>query len=264
MYYIVKFVLFYLIFFAQINAQQVLIADKTDAILKAPIEEVSDNQSRIPYASYTNLVMAGYQGWFAAEGDDSNRGWYHYGIKGDDTPGRTTVDMWPDMTEYTKKYKSPFQYSDGSSAYLYSSYDEETIDLHFKWMKEYGIDGVHMQRFLSEVTSDKSKGKQHFNKVLKSALKAAKKGGFLIIENAIRLRKIALLGIVMYFFESLATFVASNYLSDKLQFEGLEFTSINSYLFFDIQTVIYSLFLLVISEAFRMGALLKQEVDLTI
>jgi len=95
-------------------------------------------------------------------------------------------------------------------------------------------------------------------------LKAVKKGGFLIIENAIRLRKIALLGIVMYFFESLATFVASNYLSDKLQFEGLEFTSFNSYLFFDIQTVIYSLFLLVISEAFRMGALLKQEVDLTI
>jgi len=39
--------------------------------------------------------------------------------------------------------------------------------------EEYGIDGVHMQRFLGEVKS--ASGKRHFNKVLESALKAAKK-----------------------------------------------------------------------------------------
>jgi hypothetical protein len=32
----------------------------------------------LQYTSYTGLVMAGYQGWFAAEGDESHRGWYHY------------------------------------------------------------------------------------------------------------------------------------------------------------------------------------------
>lgn len=128
------------------------------------------------YSAYTGLVMAGYQGWFAAEGDDSHRGWYHYrGRGGAFEPGVSSVDFWPDMREYKKKYKSPFKFADGSDAYLYSAYDEESVDLHFKWMKEYGIDGVHMQRFVAEIKS--ASGKRHFNKVLQSALKAAKKYG---------------------------------------------------------------------------------------
>ena len=135
----------------------------------------SKNKTDYLYPSYTNLVMAGYQGWFAADGDKSHRGWYHYGNSGGFLPGSTSIDMWPDMTEYTKKYNSPFQYSDGSRAYLYSAYDEETIDLHFKWMKAYGIDGVHMQRFVSEIKSES--GVRHFNKVLENALKSAKKHG---------------------------------------------------------------------------------------
>ena len=170
---IIKYILFYLIFPLQIGAQRLLIAAKTDAIPKTKTEEIADNQSKARYASYTNLVMAGYQGWFAADGDDSNRGWYHYGIKRDDSSGPTTIDMWPDMTEYENKYITPFKNKDGSNTYLYSPYDEQSVDLHFKWMKEYGIDGVHMQRFLVEVTNDK--GKRHFNKVLRNALKAAKK-----------------------------------------------------------------------------------------
>lgn len=40
-------------------------------------------------------------------------------------------------------------------------------------MKEYGLDGVFMQRFISEI-SGKS-GLMHFNKVLDSAMKAANK-----------------------------------------------------------------------------------------
>ena len=139
----------------------------------APIEEVVYDETGCLFTSYNKLVMAGYQGWFAAEGDDSNRGWHHYGIKGGDSSGPTTIDMWPDMEEYKNKYITPFKNEDGSNTYLYSPYDEQSVDLHFKWMKEYGIDGVHMQRFLSEVTSEK--GKRHFNKVLKNALKAAKK-----------------------------------------------------------------------------------------
>ena len=122
------------------------------------------------YDSYKGLIMAGYQGWFAAEGDESNRGWYHYGFRSDTA---STVDFWPDMTEYTKKYVSPFKMADGSEAYLYSAYDEESVDLHFRWMKEYGIDGVFMQRFVTE--TKREAGKRHFNKVLENALKAARK-----------------------------------------------------------------------------------------
>jgi hypothetical protein len=131
----------------------------------------------LQYTSYTGLVMAGYQGWFAAEGDESHRGWYHYQGNGGFFPGNTNVDFWPDITEYTKRYKSPFKFADGTDTYLYSPYDEESVDLHFKWMKDYGIDGVHMQRFVGEIKPPNAAGKRHFNKVLANALKAAKKYG---------------------------------------------------------------------------------------
>ncbi|MDR6569402.1 glycoside hydrolase family 71/99-like protein [Chitinophaga ginsengisegetis] len=140
-------------------------------------EEVVYDETGCLYKSYKNLVMAGYQGWFAAQGDASERGWYHYqnGSCGGFLPGCSAVDFWPDMSEYVKKYKSPFQFPGGTDAYLYSPYDEESVDLHFKWMKDYGIDGVFMQRFVGEIKSSNVKGKRHFNKVLENALKAAEK-----------------------------------------------------------------------------------------
>lgn len=125
------------------------------------------------YPSFNGLVMAGYQGWFTAEGDGANRGWHHYGKNGQFKPGMSTIDFWPDVSEYKKTYKTAFEFPNGESAYVYSPYDEESVDLHFKWMKEYGIDGVFMQRFVSEIKSPK--GKNHFNKVLTNALKAANK-----------------------------------------------------------------------------------------
>lgn len=141
--------------------------DSTDTIVDDP---------NAIYKSYTGLVMAGYQGWFAAEGDDSNRGWYHYEKGGCGfEPGCSTIDMWPDVSEYEVTYETPFEYADGSSAYLYSPYNESSVDLHFKWMQEYGLDGVHMQRFLGEVKPSNARGKRHFNKVLENALSAAKK-----------------------------------------------------------------------------------------
>lgn len=125
------------------------------------------------YTSYKGLVMAGYQGWFTAEGDGAGRGWHHYEKNGRFEPGFCTIDFWPDITEYLKTYRTAFKYPDGSDAYVYSPCDAETIDLHFRWMKDYGIDGVFMQRFVSEIKS--VKGRQHFNTVLRHALIAAKK-----------------------------------------------------------------------------------------
>ena len=59
--------------------------------------------------------MCGYQGWFCAEGDCSGRGWVHYG-KGEFDPHNSTVDLWPDVTEYKKTYPTGFKLEDGSSA----------------------------------------------------------------------------------------------------------------------------------------------------
>jgi glycoprotein endo-alpha-1,2-mannosidase len=130
------------------------------------------------YMTYKGLVMAGYQGWFNCEGDGAGRGWTHYrkGKKFED--GSCTIDYWPEMDEYAVKYRTPFTFPDGSPAYVFSSYDESTVDLHFRWMKQYGIDGVFMQRFFS-VLEDPVK-LNHNDKVLRSAIKAASKYGVAI------------------------------------------------------------------------------------
>ena len=44
-------------------------------------------------------VMCGYQGWFAASGDGSGRGWLHYGRGGQFEPGKCSIDLWPDVSE---------------------------------------------------------------------------------------------------------------------------------------------------------------------
>jgi len=134
-----------------------------------------DGDGTIIYPSYEGLVMAGYQGWFNTPGDGaSGRNWNHYDLNRDPP----SIDFWPDITEYTVKYEVPvnlYKMADGSKAYVYSPYDESSVDLHFKWMKDYGIDGVFMQRFVREI--DNTSGRNHFNKVLDNALKAAKKYG---------------------------------------------------------------------------------------
>lgn len=124
-------------------------------------------------ASYKGLIMAGYQGWFNAEGDGAERGWNHYRKGSKFEPGNCTIDFWPEMSEYPKQYKSPFTFADGTPATLFSSYDESTIDLHFHWMKEYGIDGVFVQRFVTTLKTPVNY--RHNQKVLESAFNSAKK-----------------------------------------------------------------------------------------
>lgn len=125
------------------------------------------------YNSYKSLVMAGYQGWFNAEGDGAGRGFYHY--KGNDgfKPGSASIDMWPDVAEYEKTYPTSFTMADGTAARVFSSEDSTTVDTHFRWMQQYGLDGVFMQRFVTEIKNPS--GKKHFDKVLAHAMTAANK-----------------------------------------------------------------------------------------
>lgn len=127
--------------------------------------------SRISYDSYEGLVMAGYQGWFNAPGDGAGRGWYHYEKRGVFAPGSCTIDLWPDVSEYGKLYDTEFRYEDGTHASLFSSYDASTTETHFRWMEEYGLDGVFMQRFVVEIANPS--GRRHFDTVLDHAMASA-------------------------------------------------------------------------------------------
>ena len=115
------------------------------------------------YPSYKGLVMAGYQGWF------------HQPRKGVMYPDENSVriDMWPDVSEYEKTYPTGQKLADGSTARFFCSTDESTVDLHFKWMKEYGVDGVFVQRFFSYTRGDQQSSVP--NRILANALEAASK-----------------------------------------------------------------------------------------
>lgn len=127
----------------------------------------------ILFPQYDGLVMCGYQGWFRADGDPSNSGWGHYGHQGKLDPEHLTIDLWPAVDEYEKTYATEFRHSDGSPAYVFSSVDPSTTDLHFKWAKEYGIDGFFMQRFYQNTRPGKTVN--YTDTILLNAMKASKK-----------------------------------------------------------------------------------------
>ncbi|MDB5118244.1 MAG: xylosidase [Mucilaginibacter sp.] len=125
------------------------------------------------HTSYKGLLMAGYQGWHDTPNDGANRGWGHYLYSGVFGPGNIKIDLWPELGEYKKMYPTPFTHADGSVAMLPSDQDYSTTDVRFKWMKQYGVDGVFMQRFIGNTRPGVHR--DHFNKVLGDALKAARK-----------------------------------------------------------------------------------------
>ena len=122
-------------------------------------------------------VLCGYQGWHAAEGDGCGRGWYHWQGRNGFKPGSANVDLWPDITELApeERYATPFKMADGKAAEVYSAFNAKTVLRHFKWMQDYGIDGVFVQRFGGEVFN--TLGLRHFNTVLDHCRDGANKYG---------------------------------------------------------------------------------------
>jgi hypothetical protein len=96
-------------------------------------------------------VMCGYQGWFRAPGDAANLGWVHWSREQKRiAPETLAFEMWPDVRELGTQeiYAAPdFTHSDGRQAYLFISDNAVTVQRHFEWMRDYGIDGAWLQRF---------------------------------------------------------------------------------------------------------------------
>ncbi|RMD74180.1 MAG: hypothetical protein D6820_17235, partial [Lentisphaerae bacterium] len=119
-------------------------------------------------------VMCGYQGWFTAKGDGYGRGFTHWGGV-DKEPPRCTVDLWPDVSELDEDEKFPtnYRHQDGSTAYVFSSTVKKTVMRHFRWMRDYGIDGVWVQRFTSAIRNQQDRRYHQVSAVLSHCREAA-------------------------------------------------------------------------------------------
>lgn len=144
-----------------------------EVVMSDPATKTTESMSRVRFKSIRSLVMAGYQGWFNTPEDGAGLGWKHFEKEKEFKPGKCTIDLWPDVSEYEKTYETAFKLPDETPAKVFSSYDASTTDLHFKWMKQYGIDGVFMQRFVVSIRNQK--GKDNYNKILNNAVLSAEK-----------------------------------------------------------------------------------------
>lgn len=131
-------------------------------------------ENELEYGAYY-----GYQGWHFAKGDGrlEANDWVHWFES--QTPDAASIhgDMWPDLREYNPEnlYETLMLYPDGEVAKLYSCHDYSTIDLHVKWMKEYGIKGCAVQRFTDAI--DKANKLEQGDKKVRDFMAACEKYG---------------------------------------------------------------------------------------
>ena len=121
------------------------------ARLSAPAGSGAPAASVVDPTTLNRKLMFGYQGWFACPGDGSPlAAWEHWFVRGQPARGATLrVDMWPDVSELPAgaRCDTPFTLPAGTTAQLYSAYNPAAVDRHFRWMQEYDLPGVFLQRF---------------------------------------------------------------------------------------------------------------------
>ncbi len=101
-------------------------------------------------------IVVGYQGWFGAAGDGSPfNSWRHWAVSGAPAPNNQSFELYPDVREYSSTYETGYSnLGNGQPATLFSSWDDQTVNVHFQWMKEYGIHTAALQRFGNHMAND--------------------------------------------------------------------------------------------------------------
>jgi hypothetical protein len=138
------------------------------------------------YTTLRGIHVAGYQGWFACPGDGAvGMGWGHWfrGGSNPQDPNSLAIDLWPDTSELGADERCPtaFRLPSGATAFLFSDQNAKTVARHFAWMKQYGIDGAAMQRFLKATLRPDLR--QDFERVLDNARAGAEanRRGFFVM-----------------------------------------------------------------------------------
>lgn len=120
-------------------------------------------------------VLLGYQGWFNCPGDGSPQNNWRTWARGVPSADTLTIDLYPDLSELEADERCvvPGMTIGGKPAYLYTAWNPKTVLRHFRWMKEYGLDGVLVQRFVGSIAGKRSSG----DVVLKNIIAGARQYG---------------------------------------------------------------------------------------
>ena len=108
-------------------------------------------KGRVLPNSLYHKVMTGYQGWFHAKGDGTWNRWVHWSVPLTIHSSNTVaIDLWPDTSELDddELFPTKLSYSNGLPASVYSASKTKTVERHCRWMQEYNIDGLFLQRFV--------------------------------------------------------------------------------------------------------------------
>jgi hypothetical protein len=107
--------------------------------------------SAVDATTLNGKAIFGYQGWFACPGDVPDFDPYGTFFHGAPTAANLNVDFWPDVSDVPAAATCPtnMTLSDGRPLRAFSNFNSQGVDAHFRWMAQYGIDGVALQRFLA-------------------------------------------------------------------------------------------------------------------
>lgn len=121
----------------------------------------------------SHKLIMGYQGWFSCPTDPGADGAWGHWFDG----GSPTVDMLPDMSEAAagERCATPLTTPGHRPVSVFSSRNPETVDRHFRWMRDYGIDGAALMRFASVLGDPEARAA--FDTVLQNVRHAAEANG---------------------------------------------------------------------------------------
>lgn len=105
---------------------------------------------RVDPGTLTGKLIMGYQGWFACPGDGAGLGWGHWGV----WSKKPAVDMLPDVADLppAERCVTGMRDAGGHPVDVFDSQNPATVERHFAWMQQYGLDGVALQRYASELS----------------------------------------------------------------------------------------------------------------
>jgi hypothetical protein len=132
-------------------------------------------RAQVDATTLDHKVLLGYQGWFDCPGESTPQNPWSHWTRRRPAPENLTIDGYPDLAEFAKSDLCPLEGFTiaGKQAYLYSAWNPKIVDAHFGWMQENGLDGVLVQRFLSDIPHRRATG----DVVLKNIMAAAKAHG---------------------------------------------------------------------------------------